>query len=158
MQRFVILGTRGVIVFFLALSLVGQIMVIPFIASDTARVYPEFEHLKVVGIIGCVLIVACVQVSLLGMWRLLTLVRRDVIFDPRAFRIVDVITGSFFAVAFLAIAGLATVVIGGAGHPGVLLLSTVTTFGAIGLGLLMMVMKELLRKATTFAQDLSEVI
>ena len=158
MQRFVILGTRAVILFFLALSLFGQIVVIPFLASDTARVYPEFSHLKIIGIVGCILIVACVQVSLLGMWRLLTLVKREAIFDPRAFRMVDVITGSFFAVAFLAVAGFVTVVLGGAGHPSLLLLTTVTTFGAVGLGLLMMVMKELLRKATTFAHDLSEVI
>ncbi|TXJ07835.1 MAG: DUF2975 domain-containing protein [Aeromicrobium sp.] len=158
MQKAVILATRGTIVFFVLLSLLGQIVVIPFLASEIAQAYPEFAHLKVVGIVGCIAIVLCVQVALVCMWRLLTLVSKETIFDPKAFAAVNILAGSFFAVALLALASQFVLAFGGAGHPSLLLLATVSFFGGLGLGLLMLVMKELLRKATTFAHDLEEVI
>ena len=156
MQKAVTLAIRGVIVFFMLLSLLGQIVIIPFLASEFTQETPEFAHLKLIGIVGCIAVVACVQVALLCM--LLTLVSKEAIFDLKAFKVVNVMSGSFFALAVLAVASQFVLGFGGAGHPSVLLLATVTFFGALGLGCLMLVMKELLRKATTFAQDLEEVI
>ena len=158
MQKAVTLAIRGVIVFFMLLSLLGQIVIIPFLASEFTQETPEFAHLKLIGIVGCIAVVACVQVALLCMWRLLTLVSKEAIFDLKAFKVVNVMSGSFFALAVLAVASQFVLGFGGAGHPSVLLLATVTFFGALGLGCLMLVMKELLRKATTFAQVLEEVI
>lgn len=158
MQKVVILAIRGVIVFFMLLALLGQIVIIPFLASEYATEAPEFAHLKLIGIVGCIAVVACVQVALMCMWRLLTLVSKEAIFNPKAFAVVNVMAGSFFTLAILAVASQFVLAFGGAGHPSLLLLATVTFFGALGLGCLMLVMKELLRKATTFAQDLEEVI
>lgn len=158
MQKAIILATRGTIVFFMALAFLGQIVIIPFLASEYAREWPEFAHLKMIGIVGCIAIVLCVQVALACIWRLLNLVSHEAIFDPRAFAIVNVLTGTFFAVAVLAVGSQVVLAVGGAGHPSLLLFATVTFFGGIGLGLLMLVMKELLRKAATFARDLEEVI
>lgn len=158
MQKAATLAIRMIIVFFMLLSLFGQVVIIPFLASENAEAAPDLAHLELVGIIGCIAVVACVQVALACMWRLLTLVSREAIFDPKAFAVVDVMVGSFFVLAVLAVGSQFVLGFGGAGHPSLLLLATVTFFGALGLGCLMLVMKELLRKATTFAQDLEEVI
>ena len=158
MERAAIIGTKAIIVFFVALSLLGQIVVIPFLASEVATEYPEFAHLKIIGIIGCVAIVASVQVALLCTWRLVTLVKRDTIFQPAAFRIVNILIASFLTVGVLAFIGNAIVAFAGAGHPSILLLSTVTISASLGIALLLVIMKELLRKASTYAHDLTEVI
>ena len=44
MQKAIILATRGTIVFFMALAFLGQIVIIPFLATETAQTWLLFEE------------------------------------------------------------------------------------------------------------------
>jgi hypothetical protein len=109
--------------------------------------------------VALILVIACVQVALLAIWRLLSLVKSGVIFTRRALRWVDVIT---------ACAGVATVlsagvlfhlgVIVGVGGPLVALGLPACLAGGLAFVLLMVVMRGLLEAAIADRTELDEVI
>ncbi len=49
MQHTAVVGVKVVVAFILAVSLAGQVFVIPFLADELVRQYPEFEGLRVPG-------------------------------------------------------------------------------------------------------------
>src|SRR3954454_22787123 len=101
--------------------------------------------------------ILCIEVVLVCTWRLLTMVRTDVIFTDAALRWVDVIIGALATAWVLAAAGSLWAV-WGADDPGTpLLLFVILPFAAV-VGLVVVVMRELLRQATTLRTELETVI
>ena len=158
MQRAAVIGAKAVIVVALLLSLLGQVVIIPLLAAEAVRELPAAEGLRWPGIIGCWAIILCVQVALVCMWRLLSMVVRQRIFDGRAFRLVDAMTGSAIGAAALFAIAFGILLAVNAMPPVVGLFLVMGFFGAAGIGLLLVVMRGLLVKATALESEMGEVV
>lgn len=155
----VTIAALRVLVVVLILGLVlTQTVILPLLAHESAQTFPEVAYLQVPFLVLAILGVACAQVVLWCIWKLLGMVRSDSIFTGRAFRYVDVIIWA--AVAGGAILAGMQVVLGvvvGGGGPGVVLILVGGTLCCLALALLMLVMRGLLRKATTM-HDFIELV
>ncbi len=158
MQRPTILGAKVILALALAISLLTQVLFIPLMAAEAVREFPEVAYLKWPGIIGCVAIVACVQLAMLSVWRLLSMVQASRIFQPSAFGPVNLIIACFLAVAVLCGIAFGILSLARAMPPGVLVLLILGALSGIGLALLMVVMRALLRQASLMEHDLAGVI
>ena len=100
----------------------------------------------------------CVQVVIVCTWQLLTMVKDDRIFSEASMVWVDVIVGAM-ATAWLLLLGTLLYVAAPGGPPGpaVAPLVLLLVAGAV-VGLLMVVMRALLRQATSLRTDLESVI
>lgn len=103
------------------------------------------------------MLLLCVQVVVVCTWRLLTLVRNDQIFTARSLVWVDAIAVAVFAgwsifVALFGYVGLH------ATDPGLPLLMFVLLVSGAVLGLLVLVLRDLLRQATTLRSEMDGVI
>ncbi|GAA1478511.1 DUF2975 domain-containing protein [Nocardioides aestuarii] len=99
----------------------------------------------------------CVQVVLVSTWRLLGMVAADRIFSDDAFRWVDAILGAI-VVGWLVWVGFGVLVLVGSDDPGTPIAVAVVGLGITVVGLLMVVMRALLRQATTLQTDMDAVI
>ena len=152
---------RVLIVTTLLVALFGQVIVVPAFASDESQLYPPLAYLAVPYSILAVLVVACVEVALVAVWKLLSMVRRDAIFTERAFRWLDVIIGP--AVVATVIAAGVSVHLSTIDDPtdacaSVMGDTLACTFAGVAFVLVMTVLRGLLRKATMMRTELSEVI
>ncbi|HLT68065.1 MAG TPA: DUF2975 domain-containing protein [Microbacterium sp.] len=105
--------------------------------------------------------VACVEVAIVCLWRLLTFARSDAIFSTRAFRFVDVIVGCCVAAGALIIvvaAILAPMPDVDGPPPGMILIFGLVGAGCWGIGLLVVVMRGLLTRAIAWRDELEAVI
>lgn len=158
MDRTAIVALKALIVVLIALLLVCQIFVVPGVARQMAERSPELGHLQLPGILVTVGFLLCVQVALVCVWRLLSLVRESSIFSVDAFTWVDIILGAV-AVATILIAGsFITLLAAGVASPTVTILCALGIVLGSGFGLLIVVMRGLLRKASQLEHDLSEVV
>ncbi|MFS0701540.1 DUF2975 domain-containing protein [Cellulomonas sp. 179-A 4D5 NHS] len=165
MGRMAVLALRVVIVLMFAAMLALQAAMLPLLAVDPDGEVGELTHLRWPIVVICFLAVAAVEVALVCIWRLLTMVRRDTVFSPAAFRYVDVVIGAAVAGSVLALALGTVLAPGEAVAPGIVLLIGVGAIGGIGIALLVLVMRALLAKAvaldstaTTLRAELDEVI
>ncbi|MGC5076178.1 DUF2975 domain-containing protein [Agrococcus sp. DT81.2] len=158
MQRGAIVGAKAAIAMLLAASLVGHLWFIPLAAWEVVSELPAAAPLQLPGIVGCVAIVACVQVTLLALWRLLSLLAHDRIFDASAFRPVTAIIASAVAAAALFAAALVILASANAMPPSVGALLVVGMLTSGGIALVVIVMRELLRKATALEHELAAVV
>jgi hypothetical protein len=140
----------AVLVVFQTLSLPGQF-------AHMAKVSPEDAHLRWPLTAITVFWVLCAQVVIVATWKLLTLVKTDRIFSDVSMRWVDAIVGAITA-AWLVLVGVFLYVGFNAGDPGLPMLLFLMVVGGAVLGLLMVVMRALLRKATTLRSDMEAVI
>ena len=102
--------------------------------------------------------VLCIQVVIVSTWKLLTLVKNDRIFTDASLAWVDAIVWAI-AAALVVLAGRAVLYVGfNADDPGLPLLLFLVSVGVAVLGLLMVVMRALLRQATTLRTDMEAVI
>ncbi|MCR6485709.1 DUF2975 domain-containing protein [Amycolatopsis sp. OK19-0408] len=104
-----------------------------------------------------VFLVLCVQVVVVATWQLLTLVKKDRIFTSASLKWVDAIVWAIGA-AWLVFVGMLIFVGFNADDPGMPMLLFLVTVGITVLGLLMVVMRALLRQATALRTDLEAVI
>lgn len=124
---------------------------------------PELAHLRIPVQVVVVLGLLCVQVVIVCLWRLLTLVRRDRIFGGESRRWVDAIVVAFgvgwLLVALLAVYVTAVIFFSPEDRdPGVpMMLAGIVVLSALP-GLLMVVMRGLLRQASDYRAELEEVI
>jgi len=155
-RRVVPLLRAGLVALF-AVLVVFQVLSLPGQFRHMAEQEPDLAYLRWPLTIGAVLGVLCVQVVLVCTWRLLTLVQRDRIFTPASLGWVD---GIVYAVAGAELLLLALLAFVGAtaADPGVLLLVLLVATGVAVLGLVVVVMRSLLKEATTLRSDLDEVI
>ncbi len=134
-------------------------LLVPLYASQVGTTFPEVAYLVVPYSVAAILFIACGQVALLVVWRLLSMVGGGVIFTRRALRWVDVIIGCA-AVATVLSAGvlihMLRFVPGGGGPMGVYLVACVVA--GLAFVLLMVVMRGLLESAIADRTELDEVI
>ena len=147
---------RGLLVLAFSALLVAQVRALPAMYDDWVRdatdPAPSGWLLTV-----AVLVLLCVQVVVVCTWRLLTMVAEDRIFSDQSLVWVDTILGAM-AAAWVLVAGALGYLLALGGHPGLsgsLLLGRVA--GAV-LGLLMIVMRALLRQATTLRVEMEAVV
>ncbi|OLZ58314.1 DUF2975 domain-containing protein [Amycolatopsis keratiniphila] len=140
----------GVLVLFQTMSLPGQF-------AHMARQDPEMAYLRWPATAVSVFWVLCVQVVVVATWQLLSLVRKDRIFTEASLRWVDAIVWAILA-GWVVLAGVFLYVGFNAEDPGLPLLLFLALIGVAVLGLLMIVMRTLLRQATTLRSDLEQVI
>lgn len=101
----------------------------------------------------------CVQVVLVAIWALLGRVRRDRIFDDSSFRWVDAIVVAMAAAGAVPIClVVALFLFGEHDDPGLPFLLVLVGLGIAVFCLLMVVMRALLRQATTLRTDMDAVI
>jgi hypothetical protein len=140
----------GILIVFQTMSLPGQF-------AHMARENPNDAPLRWPATIIAVFLVLCVQVVLVATWKLLTLVKNDTIFSKAAMGWVDAIVWAI-GVAWAVLVGLLLWVGFNADDPGMPMLLFLVTTGVSVLGLLMVVMRALLRQATALRTDLDSVI
>jgi len=140
----------GILLVFQTLSLPGQFRYM-------AQEHPEDADLRWPLTAIAVFLVLCVQVVVVATWKLLGLVSADRIFTRDSMVWVDAILGAILA-AWLVLLAIFLWVGFQADDPGApMLLFLVLVAGAV-LGLLMVVMRALLRQATTLRTDMDAVI
>ncbi|GAA1826419.1 DUF2975 domain-containing protein [Microlunatus capsulatus] len=148
--RFFLVVLFAVLVLFQVMSLPGQF-------RHLAEQDPEMAYLRWPATAVTVFWVLCVQVVVVCTWKLLTLVLADEIFTDGALRWVDGIVWAVGA-AWVVLVAVLLFVGFNATDPGLPLLLFLLTVGVTVLGLLMVVMRALLRRATTLRTDLEGVI
>ncbi|WP_300268478.1 DUF2975 domain-containing protein [Microbacterium sp.] len=158
MQPRVTAALKTLIAVMLLLLLASQILVIPEVARVTALRNPDVAHLEIPGIIGAVIFLALVEITLICVWRLLSLVRAERIFSPDAFRFVDIILWSLAGAGVLIAASYAVIVANRAVSLSLTLLAVLGVVVSAALALLVVVLRGLLRKALELEQDMSEVV
>jgi hypothetical protein len=124
--------------------------------DDWVRESPELAHsawLLTASVLGLL----CVQVVIVCTWHLLTMVEQDRIFSDESLVWVNVVVGAMASAWLLLLGSFVHVArLGGpAGASVVMLLMLVA--GAV-VGLLMVVMRALLRQATTLRTELEAVV
>jgi hypothetical protein len=155
--HFAISPLRGLLVLAFALLLMFQTFSLPGQWAHMAEESPEHAYLRWPLTVFSVVELACIQVVIVCTWKLLAMVREDRIFSEPALRWVDGIVWAI-AVGWVLFAGLFIYVGLSADDPGTpLLLFLLVVAGAV-LGLLMVVLRALLRNATALRSDLEAVI
>jgi hypothetical protein len=140
----------GILVVFQTLSLPGQFR---YLAEES----PDQAYLRWPLTAVSVFWVLCVQVVIVCTWRLLTLVKKDRIFSEVSLRWVDAIVWAVFA-AWVVLVGVSLYVVLHADDPGLPMVLFLLSTGVTVLGLLLVVMRALLRQATALRTDLEAVI
>ena len=160
MGRWTVLALRVVLVAGLAGSVFVQAVMVPLLAVDLEDVDVRIPVLVIV-----VLGIVTIQVTMVCVWRLLTMVRRGTVFSHAAFRYVDVVFGAVVVASLLAFA-LGVVLAPGEGvAPGVVLLIGGLGVLVAGVALVVLVLRMLLAQAVALdvetkhlQAELSEVI
>ena len=158
MQARVTAVLKTLIAVMLLLLLASQILVIPEVARITAIRNPDVAQLEVPGIIAAIVFLALVQVTLVCVWRLLSLVQAERIFSADAFRYVDVILWALAAAGALIAVSYVVIIVSRAVSLSLTLLAILGIVVSAALALLVVVMRGLLRKALELEQDMSEVV
>jgi hypothetical protein len=148
--RVFLLVLFGVLVLFQVMSLPGQF-------AYMAEQDPEHAYLRWPATAVTVFWVLCIEVVIVCTWKLLTLVKADQIFSDAAFGWVNGILWSI-AAAWLVLVGAFLYIGFNASDPGLPLLLFLMVVGVTVLGLLMIVMRALLRQATSLRTDMEAVI
>jgi hypothetical protein len=128
-------------------SVFVQAVIVPLLAIDLKEAEPKAAHLQVPVAVILILGIVCIQVTLVCVWRLLTMVARGTVFSPAAFRYVDTIIAAASAAALLGLILGFVLAPGEPVAPGVVLLIGGGAVAAGGIGLLVFVLRSLLAQA-----------
>ncbi|MCA2218247.1 DUF2975 domain-containing protein [Jidongwangia harbinensis] len=156
-ERRAVAALRVFLVLLFGVLVVFQVMSLPGQFAYMAEQNPDLAHLRWPLTAVSVFWVLCVQVVIVSIWRLLTLVKNDRIFSDAAFAWVDAIVWAIVA-AWVVLLGMSIYVVIRSPEPGLPLLFFLMLVGVAVLGLLMVVMRALLRQATTLQTDMQAVI
>jgi Protein of unknown function (DUF2975) len=140
----------GILVVFQTLSLPGQF-------AHMAEESPDLAYLRWPLTAVSVFWVLCVQVVIVSTWKLLTMVKYDRIFTEASLGWVDAILWAI-AAAWVVLVGVSGYFGLKADDPGLPLLLLLMMVSVAVLGLLMVVMRALLRQATALRTDMEAVI
>jgi hypothetical protein len=140
----------GILVVLETLSLPGQF-------AHMAKESPDEAHLRWPLTAVSVFWVVCVQVVVIATWKLLTRVKDGRIFSEASLVWVDVIVWAI-AAAWAVLGAVFVWIVVNADDPGLPLVLFLLLTGVAVLGLLMVVMRALLRQATTLRVDMEAVI
>ncbi|MFH8685216.1 DUF2975 domain-containing protein [Streptomyces anulatus] len=145
MGKLTVRALRAVLVVVLAGSVFVQALMVWVLVSGSD---PEdgslpLTPLRVITILG----IGTAQVTLVCVWRLVTMVRRGTVFSHAAFRYVDVIIGAIVAAALVWFAVTALNAPGQRDDPGVTLVMGGIGVAVLGVALLVLVLRTLLAQA-----------
>ena len=160
--RRVVIPLRILLAIVFAALLAAQIWAVPAVLPDLAEPTLERQFMRWTMLVVAVLGLACVQAVIVCTWKLLTLVTKDRIFSASALPWVNAIVWAI-AVGWLMLFGTFVCayyfIVDEVSDDPVLpaLLLILLLVGAV-LGLLMVVMRALLRQATTLRADMEAVI
>lgn len=147
MGKLTVLALRIVLALVLVGSLYVQVVMMPLLAADLEEFGPEAAGRLAALVAIPVLGILTVQVTLVCVWRLLTMVRKGTVFSHGAFRYVDIIFGAVMAASVLMF-GLAVVLAPGeAVAPGIVLLVCGASLMIAGAALIVLVLRALLAQA-----------
>jgi hypothetical protein len=156
-NRLAVIALRIVLVAAFLLLVLFQVMSLPGQFAHMAAENPERAWLQWPLTIFAILEVACVQVVIVSTWKLLTMVKRDQIFSRRAFVWVDAIMWAI-AAAWAMLAVFSAIVVLNADDPGVPILLILALVAGAAVGLVVVVLRALLRQAADLRSDLEAVI
>jgi Protein of unknown function (DUF2975) len=134
-----------------------QVMSLPGQFAHMAQEDPEHAYLRWPATAVTVFWVLCIQVVIVSTWKLLTLIKNGRIFSDASLVWVNVIVAAI-AAAWVLLLGVFLYVDFKADDPGLPLLLFLMLIGVTVLGFLMVVMRALLRQATTLRTDMEAVI
>ena len=155
--RLAVTALRVVLVAAFLLLVLFQVMSIPGQFAHMAQENPDRAYLQWPLTMFFILEVACVQVVIVSTWKLLTLVRQDRIFSRGALVWVNAIVWAITA-GWAMLAALAAVVVLNADDPGLPLLLLLVLVAGAALGLVVVVLRALLRQAADLRADMEAVI
>ena len=156
-ERWVVTALRVFLVSLFAILVLFQTMSLPGQFAHMAEESPDQAYLRWPATAVTVFWVLCAQVVIICTWKLLTLVRSDRIFTHASLVWVTAIVWAIGA-GWLTLLGVFLYVGFNANDPGLPLLLFLMLMGGAVLGLLMVVMRALLRQATTLRSDMDAVI
>ncbi|MDA1362307.1 DUF2975 domain-containing protein [Glycomyces luteolus] len=171
MNKFFTLMLRLALAAAFLVGLFGQVVVVPNAVLEAVtdsfwgsynELHPYVVAYTVVAILG----IACVQVALFALWRLLSMIQNGAIFSDRAFRWLDTIIGAALGATLLAFGVTVHLTFDVVPYSREDTMSALSVWGGaiicVGLGLsfamLMVIMRGLLRKATELKSEMAEVI
>lgn len=147
MGKLTVLTLRFVLALVLIGSLYVQLVMMPLLATDLEEFGPDSAGRRAVLVAIPVLGIVTVQITLVCVWRLLTMVRKGTVFSDGAFRYIDIIFGAVTAASLLMF-GLAVVLAPGeAVAPGIVLLVCGASLMIAGAALVVLVLRALLAQA-----------
>ncbi|HEU5486211.1 MAG TPA: DUF2975 domain-containing protein [Microlunatus sp.] len=152
-----VLPLRICLVVLFVVLVVLQVMSFPGQFAHMARQSPELAYLRWPLTALAAFWLLCAEVVVVATWRLLSFVTSDRIFSEPAFRWVNAIIAAIVA-AWVVLAALWLWVGWHADDPGLPLLMFLLVVGLAVVGLLMIVMRSLLRQATTLRGEMEAVI
>jgi hypothetical protein len=156
-ERWAVAALRVFLVVLFGILVVFQTMSLPGQFAYMAQESPDLAHLRWPLTAVTVFWVLCVEVVIVATWKLLTLVEDDRIFSEASLAWVDAIVWAIGA-AWVTLLGVFLYVGFNADDPALPLLLFLLSTGVAALGLLMVVMRALLRQATTLRTDMEAVI
>ncbi|GAA3325593.1 DUF2975 domain-containing protein [Paeniglutamicibacter sulfureus] len=158
MGKITVLALRIVLALGLAGSLFVQAVMVPLLAIDLNEAGPDVIAVRTPVIVIVLLGIVTVQVSMVCVWRLLSMVRRGTVFSRGAFRYVDIVIGAVAAAALLTFAMAVVLAPGEAVAPGIVLLLCGGALLVGGVALIVIVLRMLLAQALGMRAELDEVI
>lgn len=154
MTRGTITSLKGLVGFFIVIVLAMSTWGLPTMASESAKHYPEFAHLKIPLLTICELAMALTLAFLVCIWALLTRVSKGRIFRHSSFTWVRALMLITLGASITCVTALPFT----PGPPTLMLIEILTALACVAIALLLVVMKELLVQAVEFRDELSEVI
>ncbi|RHW23309.1 DUF2975 domain-containing protein [Nocardioides immobilis] len=171
MGNLAVLALRTVLVIGLLGTAFVQVVMVPLLAIDLSDVDdPALDDLglpwqAIAFLVIVVLGIITVQVTMVCVWRLLTMVRRGTVFSDGAFRYVDIVIGSIACASLLTFALGTVLAPGDAAAPGTVLMIGGVGVLVAGMAILVYVLRSLLAQAvardaeaTQLQAELDEVI
>ncbi len=158
MHRFTRIALRTLLALTIVILLIGQVFALPATADGWADRFPELAWLRVPGILIGVVFIVCVQVVLVCLWRMLGFFRDDEPFSERSLGYITVILIAIVVADLLIVTALILLSIAHAANPSVMLLGCFGIVVGAALALVVVVLRELLRRALELQHDLSEVV
>jgi hypothetical protein len=147
MGSLTVLALRIVLAMVLAGSLFVQAVMVPLLAADLDGLEPDYAYLRTPLLAILVLGIVTVQVTVVCVWRLLTMVRRGTVFSRAAFRYVDIIFGAVVVASLLTFALGVVLAPGDTVAPGIVLLIGGLGVMVAGGALIVLVLRMLLAQA-----------
>jgi hypothetical protein len=154
-----ILALRIVLALLIVGSLFVQAVMVPLLAIDLRELRPDYTYLRTPLIVMALLGIVTVQITVVCVWRLLTMVRRGTVFSHAAFRWVDIVFGAVVAASLLMFGLGVLLAPGEAVAPGTVLLIGGASVLIAGIALIVLVLRMLLAQAVardTEAQHLQD--
>jgi hypothetical protein len=148
MGKLTVLTLRVVLAMGLAGSLFVQAVMVPLLAIDLDEDFnADVADVRIPIIVIVVLGIVTIQVSMVCVWRLLTMVKRGTVFSHAAFRYVDIVFGAIATASLLTFALGVVLAPGESAAPGIVLLIGGLAVLVAGVALIVAVLRTLLAQA-----------